>query len=308
MHINQNEKNAVATLSVVSNSVLVVFKLIVGILIGSVSVMSEAIHSGVDLVASVIALVAVKTSGKPADAEHPFGHGKVENISGVVEALLIFAAAGWIIFEAVKKLIHREPIEAVGWGVVVMMISCGANAFVSSRLFAIGRKTDSSALLADAWHLRTDVYTSMGVMIGLSIIMVGKKLWPTVDLSWVDPMAAIMVAGLILKAAYDLTLTAGRDLLDTSLPADEEQAIIRIVTSVSKEIKGSHKLRTRKAGHIRYADLHIQLPAIMSIEEAHRITHQVAASINERFPETVTTIHVEPWRENRERQTSTFDI
>ena len=206
-------KSSVALLSVASNTILVLLKLTVGIIIGSVSVISEAIHSSVDLLAALIALFAVRTSGKPADAEHPFGHGKVENISGTVEALLIFLAAGWIIFEAVKKLKDPEPLEEVGWGVAVMMVSSAANILVSKALFKVGKETDSVALQADAWHLRTDVYTSAGVMAGLAIIWIGRIVLPGTDLNWVDPVAAIGVALLIIKAAYQLTVESARDLL-----------------------------------------------------------------------------------------------
>ena len=153
-------------------------KLAVGITIGSVSVMSEAIHSGVDLLAAIIALLAVRTSGKPADGDHPFGHGKVENVSGTVEAILIFVAAGWIIYEAAKKLRNPEPIEEAGIGVAVMLISVVANIMISRMLFKVGKETDSVALLADAWHLRTDVYTSLGVMAGLAIIFLGGIFFP----------------------------------------------------------------------------------------------------------------------------------
>ena len=171
-------KAAVATLSVVSNATLVVLKLAAGLLIGSVSVISEAIHSGVDLVASVIALVAVKQAARPPDAQHEFGHGKVENVSGTIEALLIFLAAAWIIYEAVKKLVHPEPIDAAAWGVGVMLVSAAANLFVSHRLFKVGKETDSIALQADAWHLRTDVYTSAGVMAALGLIALGRVVLP----------------------------------------------------------------------------------------------------------------------------------
>ncbi len=295
MH-RQAEKNSVATLSVVSNSSLILFKLVIGALTGSVSVLSEAIHSAVDLVAAIIALLAVKASGRPADETHPYGHGKLENVSGVVEALLILGAAGWIIKEAVQKLLHREPLEAVGWGVGIMFVSSVVNVIISERLFAVGRRTDSAALLADAWHLRTDVFTSLGVMVGLAVVMAGDKLWPGTDLSWVDPVAAIMVACLILKAAYDLTLSAGRDLLDVRLPAEEEKQITTIVESANPGIKGLHKLRTRKAGHIRYVDVHVQVDPVMTVETAHTLAHQVANRIREAFPETITTVHVEPWR------------
>ena len=254
------------------------------------------------MVASVIALVAVKKSGKPADDNHPYGHGKIENLSGVIEALLIFGAAGWIIMEAVEKLQHREVLESPGWGMGIMLISTVANIIVSEKLFTVGRKTDSSALLADAWHLRTDVFTSLGVMVGLGVILAGKWLWPGRDLSWVDPVAAMMVACLILKAAYDLTLAAGRDLLDVRLPPEEEEQIAKIVAKADPGIKSQHKLRTRKAGHIRYADLHIQVDPSMTVDAAHDLSHLIALRIREAFPETVTTVHVEPWKHDRAKK------
>jgi len=291
---HQSQKTAVAALSVTSNFVLIVAKLIIGLAIGSVSVLSEAIHSGVDLVAAIIALFAVKKSGEEADADHPYGHGKFENVSGVVEALLIFVAAIWIVVEAVKKLIHREPIEAVGWGIAVMAASSLVNFLVSHRLFQVGRKTDSAALIADAWHLRTDVYTSMGVLAGLGIILVGKRIWPTVDLSWVDPVAAILVACLILKAAFDLTREAGKDLLDVRLPVEEQEAIREIAMQASPRVREVHKMRTRKGGHIRYADMHVVVDPAMSLVDAHSLSHQIAAAVAHAYPATVTTIHVEP--------------
>lgn len=177
-----------------------------------------------------------------------------------------------------------------------MLLSTVVNISVSHRLFAVGRKTDSSALLADAWHLRTDVFTSLGVMVGLGVVMAGKKLSPDTDLSWVDPMAAVMVACLILKAAFDLTLSAGKDLLDVRLPAEEERQIIHIVQTTDPGIKGLHKLRTRKGGHVRYVDLHIQVDPTMTVEAAHVLTHRVAGRIRDVFRETFTTVHVEPWK------------
>ena len=143
----QAEKNSVARLSVLSNLVLVVFKLLIGVLTGSVAVLSEAIHSTLDLAASIIAFLAVKASGVPADETHPYGHGKIESVSGAVEALLIFGAAGWIIMEAVQKLLHREPLGPVGWGVVIMFVSSVVN-------FIVSLKTDPPQVRA-WWLTRT---------------------------------------------------------------------------------------------------------------------------------------------------------
>jgi len=286
-------KEKVALLSVISNTLLVLLKVIVGILMGSVSVISEAIHSGVDLLAALIALVAVRTSGKPADPTHPFGHGKVENISGTIEAILIFLAAGWIIYEAVLKLITPQSIEALGLGVSVMLISAVVNIFVSRKLFQVGKETDSLALQADAWHLRTDVYTSIGVMAGLALIMVGKWIYPGVPLHWVDPVAAIGVALLILRVAYELTVQSARDLVDVSLPG-EEQWIRDEILRLNLPIHGFHRLRTRKAGSTRFVDLHVVMNKNISLQESHQVSDQIVARIKEQFPGTEITVHAEP--------------
>jgi cation diffusion facilitator family transporter len=180
-----------ALLSVISNVALMMMKLAVGFAIGSVAIISEGIHSGMDLLAAFIALFSVKKSSQPADRSHPFGHGKVENISGTIEAVLIFLAAGWIIYEAVRKLIHPMPLKIFGWGVGVMLFSAMVNTVVSRLLFKVGKETDSVALLADAWHLRTDVYTSAGVMVSLILIWMGEAVFKGIHFDWLDPVAAL---------------------------------------------------------------------------------------------------------------------
>ncbi|MHB1458296.1 MAG: cation diffusion facilitator family transporter [Armatimonadota bacterium] len=292
--VDVNQKASVAMLSIISNTSLVILKLIIGIFIGSVSVISEAIHSGVDLLAAIIAFFAVKTSGRAADEDHPFGHGKAENISGTVEALLIFVAALWIIYEAIHKLMKPTHIEAAGWGVGIMLLSAVLNLIVSSRLFKVGRATDSVALQADAWHLRTDVYTSAGVMGGLAIYLIGSKIFPGADIRWIDPVAAIAVALLIIKAAYGLTVESARDLMDVSLPVEEEQWIREYMTGKAGIISGFHHLRTRKAGSNRFVDVHITVDANMSVEESHAICEEITERITEHFPGSSVHVHVEP--------------
>jgi cation diffusion facilitator family transporter len=290
----QRKKTTVAMLSVLSNTVLIVFKLIVGLLIGSVSVISEAIHSGVDLVAAIIALFAVSKSSIPADEDHPFGHGKVENISGTIEALLIFLAAGWILYEAIHKLIAPRPLDSVSWGIGVMALSSLANLFVSQMLFKVGKETDSVALQADGWHLRTDVYTSAGVMVGLLIIEGGRICLPGVNLVWVDPVAAILVALLILHAAWQLTVQSGRDLLDARLPKDEQEWLCQYLSEMDPKIHSYHDLRTRKAGANRFVNLHLQFEPSRSVEECHRLAHEVSRGIEKHFPGSSVTVHLEP--------------
>ncbi|MHB1342883.1 MAG: cation diffusion facilitator family transporter [Thermoleophilia bacterium] len=279
----QHRKARAAWISVASNTTLVGLKLLVGIAIGSVAVISEAIHSGIDLVASLIALFAVRRSGRPADGEHPFGHGKVENLSGVAEALLIFIAAAWIIVEAAGKLRHPDPLETVGWGVGIMLVSAIVNTLVSRMLFRVGKETSSVALQADAWHLRTDVYTSAGVMAGLALIWVGHRAFPAVDLDWLDPLAGIGVAVLIIRAAYRLTIDAARDLMDASL--DEEEVWIRTyISGLKPTIRAYHKLRTRKAGPTRFVDVHVLVDSDMHLDRAHEISQQLEDAIRGSLP------------------------
>lgn len=286
-------KARAAWISVISNTTLVVAKLIIGLITGSVSVISEAIHSGVDLVAAGIALFAVKTATKPADKEHPYGHGKIENLSGTIEAILIFLAAAWIVFEAVHKLIKRSPVEMAGLGVAVMGGSALANFFVSRMLFRVGKEVDSIALQADAWHLRTDVWTSVGVMSGLAAIMISNRFFPAWDLWWLDPVAAILVALLIVKAAFDLTRQSLRDVMDESLPDDEQKWIGEHVRTVAG-VFGFHGLRTRKAGPQRFIEFHLLVDRTLSVELAHKLSHDVSDAIEARFNGASVTIHVEP--------------
>lgn len=290
----QKQKTSVALLSVVSNSILVILKLVTGLLTGSVSVLSEAVHSSMDLIASVIAFFAVRISARRPDAEHPFGHGKVEDISALAEALLIVIAAVWIVVEAISKIISPQPLETLDWGIAVMLLSVVANIIVSHLLFKVGKKADSPALIADAWHLRTDVWTSAGVLAGLSIIWVGARLWPEVNLSWIDPVAAMMVAMLILRAAITLTMGAIKDLIDTSPPAHELYWLSGYLESWYPTVRSIHRIRTRKSGAARFIDLHIVVDPAMTVSDSHAITEKMTAAVREKLSGADLTVHIEP--------------
>ncbi len=280
-----------AWISVFSNMVLMISKLVVGICIGSISVISEAIHSANDLLASFIALFAVKKSSLPPDEEHPYGHGKIENVSGTIEALLIFIAAAMILNEAIKKIFSGAQVEALGWGIAVMGASALANWFVSAYLLKVGKEHDSIALEADGMHLRTDVYTSLGVFVGLILIHF-------TGLNIIDPIAAIFVALLIIKAAYDLTKKAFMPLVDTSLDLDSIKRIEDILAEYSNYFIEYHDLRTRKAGRESHIDLHLVIGAEKSIQEAHDLCDKIEARISEEIPYSHVLIHVEPSNSN----------
>jgi cation diffusion facilitator family transporter len=284
----KDQKAKAALLSIVSNTVLIVLKLIVGIIMQSVSVISEAVHSGIDLLAAIIAFFSVRESGKPADRKHRYGHGKIENVSGTIEALLIFAAGIYIIVEALKKLYSEHiEIEALGIGAAVMALSAVVNWFVSNYLLKIAKKSDSVALEADALHLRTDVYTSAGVFAGLVAIHF-------TGLAVLDPFIAIGVALLIFKAAYDLTKNAFLHILDISLPEEEEKIIQDVLESYSTHFLEYHKLRTRKAGADRHIDMHLVVPKTQTVEQSHRLSDKITAAIKDRLASIHVLVHIEP--------------
>jgi cation diffusion facilitator family transporter len=271
-------------LSIISNCSLIIMKLLAGIFSGSVSIISEAIHSGMDLLASVIAFLSVKMSDTPPDREHPYGHGKVENISGVIEAILIFIAAGWIIYEAIHKIIKPEPIENIEVGAAVMAVSAFVNFLVSRKLYKVAKKTDSIALEADALHLKTDVYTSIGVAFGLMLI------WVT-GWKFLDPIVAISVAMLILKESYLLLKNAYSPLLDTSLSTEENNIIGDVITQKGFAF---HDLRSRKSGQYRFADVHLELPENMVLKDVHKICDEIETEIKNKINHIEIQIHVEP--------------
>lgn len=281
-------KRKAARLSVLSNTALVVGKVVVGLLSGSVSILSEAVHSGVDLVAAGIAWYSVRESSKPADDQHRFGHGKIENVAGTIEALLIFGAAIYIIWEAAGKLrTGVVEVEHLGLGAGVMAISALVNYLISRHLLNVANATDSVALEADAMHLRTDVYTSAGVMAGLAAIK-------ATGIAMIDPIIAIIVATLIFKAAWDLTKTAFFHILDVKLPEEEEAVIHEVMGGFQGKFIEYHKLRTRKSGHIRHIDMHLVVPRQMTVEAAHTLGDEITAEIKLRLPYSHILMHIEP--------------
>jgi cation diffusion facilitator family transporter len=287
------EKVKAARLSIISNTSLVLVKLFIGILMGSVAVLSEAIHSGLDLLASIVAYYAVGKAGKPADERHPYGHGKWENVSGVVEALLILAAALYIIYEAVMRFTKGGQVEHLGLGTAVMAVSAIVNWFMSGYLFRVAKKTRSIALDADAWHLRSDVYTSAGVFVGLVVISL-------TNITQLDSIVAIAVALLIIKSSIDLTRNAMRDLFDERLPAEDEGKINEVLSRHEEECIGFHRLRSRKSGSVRFIDLHLVVPRKWSIEEAHNLGDTIEKEILEELSSTQVIIHIDPCSKNLE--------
>ena len=287
-------KEKTARLSVISNTGLVLMKFIVGFSIGSVSIISEAIHSSMDLVAAVIAFFAVRKSAEPPDAHHEFGHGKFEDISGLIEALLIFIAAILIIWESLQKLLGESSElsnpDLLIWGIAVMGISALVNWYVSNRLFKVAKQSESIALESDAWHLRTDVYTSLGVFIGLILIRL-------TGIAILDPLIAIGVAIVIMKAAYDLTRRSLSDLIDHSIPPADEKRIQEIICDHASIYAGFHDLKTRRSGPEIFIEFHLVVPGNISVLQSHDLADHLEADLKTEFPRANITIHAEPCNE-----------
>jgi len=279
----------VARLSIYSNTLLLLIKIVAGIMMGSISVLSEALHSGIDLMAAVIANYSVRKAGKPADDIHKFGHGKFENVSGTIEAILIFAAAIIILYKAGEKIIKPEEIELgfIGAGIVIMWISAVVNFFVSRNIMKVAKKAESIALEADAYHLTTDVYTSVGVFIGLVLIWITKN-------PIFDPIIAIIVALIILKASFDLTKRSVSGIMDVKLSDNEEDLIRSIISEHYSEYAEYHNLRSRMAGAERFVDLHLVVPKNQPVVEAHDFCDHLEKDIKEKIPNLSILIHIEP--------------
>lgn len=282
-------KLGAARLSVLAGAVLTAGKLAVGTAMNSVSVISEAVHSGMDLLAALIAYAAVFFAGKPADERHRYGHGKFENLAAVLEAFLIIGAAVFVIFQAVPKLKGETQIQALDLGAATMGISALVNFFVSSVLMRTAKEKDSPALAADAWHLRTDVYTSLGVLAGLVAIRF-------TGLAVLDPLIALGVTLLIFKAAFDLLQESLGSILDVRLPEEEEKIIRDVLNSFAGEFIEFHDLRTRKAGAERHVDLHLVVPYRRPVGIVHDLCERIEDSLKKSLAGAKVLIHLEPCR------------
>lgn len=268
-----------------------ILKLAVGLITASISVISEAIHSGTDLIAALIANFSVRRSTVPADDGHKFGHGKYESLSGSIEAALILVAAAIIIYEAFLRLIEHSGLQIIEIGILIMGISAALNFLVSRYLMRIAKRHHSLALEADALHLKTDVWTSLGVFVGLVLV------WIT-GINEIDSLVAIGVAALIINASLRLTRKSTRELLDYSLSKDEERVIQQTILEIVGETATYHELRTRRSGRERFVDFHLVVPRHLEVKTAHQMCDEIENKIKLRLPDSNLTIHVEPCSEN----------
>jgi cation diffusion facilitator family transporter len=277
-----------AALSVVSNSTLILLKVVAGTITGSIAILTEAVHSMIDLVASAVAFVSVRKADEPADETHRYGHEKIENLAAAVEGVLILVGSTVIAFEAIRRLIRGGHVSSIPLGLAVVAFSVLANVVVSSVIARNARKTSSAALEGDAAHLRTDALSSGAVVVGLALVKI------TGD-DWIDPAVALAVAASIVVTGVRLLSRSSRVLVDESLPiAEVAQIRDAIQTFGSRGVVGYHELRTRRAGARRYVDLHIQFRSGTSLEDAHRTAHELQQEIASRLAGADVLIHLEP--------------
>ena len=286
MDINK-KKQLTAGLSIFSNVILTLFKIIAGALSGSLSILSEAIHSFSDFFASILTFFSVIKSSKPADKDHPYGHGKYEDLAGFIEGVLIILAALFIIYKSSKKIIFDGAVETENdFGIIVMLIAVVMNFVVSSILFRVAKESNSISLYADGEHLRTDVYSSLGVLIGLILIKVtGYHL--------LDPIIAMLIAVLIFKTGYTISKTALMDLLDYSLPNEDIQKIKKIITEYCSNSK-LKSIKARKVGPTLDIDIILQFSGETSICECHKICDEIEKQIRKTYPNSSISTHSEP--------------
>jgi cation diffusion facilitator family transporter len=287
-------KRGAAGLSIASNSILIAIKVAAGAVTGSIAIITEAVHSLIDLVASVIAYFSVRKADEPADVDHPYGHEKVENLSAAIEGMLILVGAAIIIYEATHQLVIGPSVDRLGVGIAVMALSVFVNLVVSSVLSRQATAHESQALEGDAAHLRTDAMTSAGVLLGLAVVQV------TGDAAF-DPITALVVAVAIVWAGFRLLRRSSGILVDEALPPVEMDRIEQAIASArTPEVAGYHKLRARSAGSRRHIDLHVQYRSGTSLERAHELAHLMRASIEAEVPQAEVLIHVEPETSFRE--------
>jgi cation diffusion facilitator family transporter len=283
------QRSKAAAVSIFSNTALIGLKVIAGLITGSVAIITEAIHSAVDLAASFIAYFSVRQAETPADAEHRYGHEKFENVAAAAEGVLILIGSGVIVYAAIRSLVRGPELQSLGLGIGVVAFATAANLVISTWLYAQARASQSSALEADAAHLRTDAYTSLGVLIGLALAKVTGA-------HWIDPAVALVIAVAIVITGLRIVVRSWGVLVDEALPVNEQAAIREAIEAFAgRGIVGYHQLRTRRAGARRYVDLHVQFESGTSLEDAHGTAHALQDEIERRLPGGIDVlIHLEP--------------
>jgi len=297
VNVDREKRNA-ALISVAAAAFLTLLKIIVGFMTGSLGILAEAAHSGLDLVAAFVTLLAVRASGRPADHDHLYGHGKVENLSALFETLLLLLTCVWIIYEAIQRLMIKSvEVNASAWAFAVMIISVIVGIYNSRMLYRVAHKYNSQALEADALHFRTDIWSSWVVILGLVGVRL-KDVFPNLTfLSRADSIAALGVAVIVILVGYELGSRTIHALLDKA-PAGIREDIKSKVESIPG-VLDCHRIRVRPSGPDYFVDVHVLLDGNQSLDEAHALTETIETAIKEILPGSDATVHPEPQASNR---------
>jgi cation diffusion facilitator family transporter len=281
-------KSRAAGFSIASNATLIVLKVAAGLVTGSIAILTEAVHSAIDLLASVVAFFSVRKAEEPPDPNHPYGHEKVENLTAALEGVLILVGAAIIIYESIHRLITPSSVDTLGLGIAVVALSAVANFVVSAYLYRQAGLTGSPALEGDAAHLRTDAFTSLGVLVGLVLVKITGA-------ARFDPITALVIAVAIVWSGVRIVNRSSRVLVDEALPAAELEIVRQTIEEYdAPEISGFHKLRARQAGSRRHVDLHVQFREGTTLERAHEVSHELQGAISRRLRDADVLIHLEP--------------
>jgi cation diffusion facilitator family transporter len=287
-------KEKAAKLSILAVSFLIAMKVVASIVTGSIAIRADAIHSAIDLVGAVVGFIGIRIADKPPDRQHPFGHGKAENIAGVVIAALIFIAGGTIAYQAITRLISGAALEMVVVGIYVTAAAIVINLAASWYAMRVARSTDSLALEATARDLLADVLSSVAVLVGLILVRL-------TGIALLDPIVALLVSLLIFRTGFLAMKRSFGGLIDTRLPRAEERKIIASIKEHGGQLVSFHKIRTRKAGSQRYIDFHLVVSKDISVEKAHRLCDELEREIEAQLSSTSVTIHIEPCDGNCEQ-------
>jgi len=285
--VNISTPSGAARLALFTVSGLFIFKVVVGLITDSISIWAQAVDSSLDIVAVVITFLTVGFSAKPADKEHPFGHGKAEDIAAGTQTVFLFAAASLIIYYAIRRIMAHTAPQYTEAGIAVMLVSMVASILLSRHLFRVARATGSVALEANANNITGDIYSTAGVFVGLVVV----RFTP---LTIFDPILAILVSILILRATYRVGRIALEGLVDFRLPQADEETLMATILEHSGQLVGVHEVRTRRSGSHKYIDLHLVMPKGASVEQAHEMCDHLEQDIVKRLQNANVTIHVEP--------------
>lgn len=282
-----NPKVRAASISVAGATGLALLKLVIAVLSGSMAVLASAIDSLLDILMSSVNFMAIRHAEQPPDQSHPFGHGKFETLATLFQALVIGLSGAWIIYESVTRLTAGTQLENLDQGIGVLALSAALSWLIARYLLRVARETDSSALEADSLHFRMDIFSNLGLMVGLLVIR-----W--FDIDWLDPALSILVASYILHEALQLIKRALTDMLDQELPDDIQLRIHQLISTHEGPLAGYHGLRTRRAGSMKIMDFHLEVCKDMTVAEAHELSDSLEKRIEREIPGANVIIHIDP--------------